>query len=247
MCGIDNRRYYAPANCLEEETLLPLLAGCGISLDGRCTRNSGYPSAPIYSPCRPNPVGRVGGKLALNAGGFGCSSQATGHWHISRYPPSLDRLVYPQQELACDRQPDGFRGSEVHYKFEFRRLFDRDIGGSCALQNGVNLAGSIPIQRGKDWPIRHQASIQNVISEFIYSGQFGLLGPLDDPAPMYPKENLRCNKERIDPRADLGQFEIDLIRHRHRNRDNVDPKSTCSSLCLLPGGLPQRIGRIPER
>src|SRR5215467_14018299 len=53
MCGIDNRRYYALANCLEEEMLLPLLAGSGTSLDGRSTGNSGYSSASLYSRSRP--------------------------------------------------------------------------------------------------------------------------------------------------------------------------------------------------
>jgi hypothetical protein len=61
---------------------------------------------------------------------------------------AFDDLVGAGEYCRCNGEAEGLRGLEVDEKLEFSRLFDRQIGGSFAFENLVDIdAGASEVAR----------------------------------------------------------------------------------------------------
>src|SRR5262249_29874357 len=68
----------------------------------------------------------------------------------------LDYLVCSQQQQRRNRQAEGLRGLEIDDQFDFRRLFDGQIGWLRALEDLVHVGGGESETVTKTWTVRHK-------------------------------------------------------------------------------------------
>src|SRR5260221_14340001 len=80
---------------------------------------------------------------------------------------SFDNVVCLRQQQRRYRESEVFCGLEIDDQRELRRLFERQIGGLCPVENARNEGGYPAVALAFIRTVRHQAAVMDQKAELI--------------------------------------------------------------------------------
>src|SRR3984893_3771192 len=115
----------------------------------------------------------------------------------SKVLPLLDDLVGDRYQVVRDHQPKRLRGFEIDQKLEFRRLFDRNVGGLGTLQDLVNNLGSPTEHLLPVWFECQQPSFPNILFQAVQGGDPIVQREIDDLPALRVEEEIGNYEEHV--------------------------------------------------
>src|SRR4030095_3306479 len=95
-----------------------------------------------------------------------------------------DQLVRAAQHGRRNRETERLRGFEIDRELESGRALDRQITGSCATQDPVDIARGTPAHPGHGRSIRHEPAILDEFLELVDRRQTIFCRELDQLASL---------------------------------------------------------------
>src|SRR5215472_14846638 len=88
----------------------------------------------------------------------------TGREQLQQGSPLFDHLVGAQEERVGKGKADGFGSLEIDNEFKFRGQLNGQVGGSCAFENPVDIAGRATIRIGNARSVTDHPSVIDVFA-----------------------------------------------------------------------------------
>jgi len=95
---------------------------------------------------------------------------ASANLHTSGHSPSFDHFVGLGKQRRGDGKPERFGCLEIDHQFEFRRLYDRQVGGLFALENSAGVDAGLAVSLSDVGPVAYQYPGGDMLSPRRYRG-----------------------------------------------------------------------------
>src|SRR5215831_237071 len=140
----------------------------------------------------------------------------------------LDHLIRPCQHVGRNCETDLLGGFEADNQLEFRRLFDRQIGGLCSLQDFVHVSGGAAVEIGQIHAVEHETASLHVLWSRVNCREPILTHILQNTCYLSIEDGAPKYDESFSTLVACGpECSLDILGSKHIQRLKLHTQWTC--------------------